>query len=263
MPPPTLGKTGLGRLNVTAVTALARYAPRYKLEIGAPTGSEWLRVDRILEPDSPELTELLKRDHDASGHRSAHANALSLMSFYAGRAPATALLLWALEGRVLDIRPENLWVRPHDGHGLAAVALRSDRFLPGGLETLYDVVLRQHLLPLSAELHRRTRAGLRQLHGGVAAGCAMGFCAATREVETVSPSYLLDRWQTFVANAPGGLARLGDVEIAGRKLVYLRNTCCLYYTSESGTNTLCGSCCLTPRDERLTAYEAGRPILTV
>ncbi len=41
---------------MTAVTALARYAPRYKLEIGEPTGSEWLRVDRILDPDGPELT---------------------------------------------------------------------------------------------------------------------------------------------------------------------------------------------------------------
>jgi len=250
-------------LKVTAVTALARYAPRYRLEVGEPTGSEWLRVDRILEQDGPELTELLKRDHDASGHTSAHANALSFMSFYAGRAPATALLLWAVEGQVLDIRPQNLWVRPHEGHGLAAVAVRSASFLPGGLETLYDVVLRQHLLPLSAELHRRTRAGLRQLHGGVAAGCAMGFCAATREQETVDPAYLLDRWQTFVTNAPGGLARLGEVETAAGKLVYLRNTCCLYYTSEVGTDTLCGSCCLTPRDQRLTAYEGGRPIITV
>ena len=248
---------------MTAVTALARYAPRYKLEIGEPTGSEWLRVDRILEPDSPELTELLKRDHDASGHRTSHANALSLMSFYASRAPATALLLWALEGQVLDIRPQNLWVHPHDGHGLAAVAVRSASFLPGGLESLYDVVLRQHLLPLSDELHRRTRAGLRQLHGGVAAGCAMGFCAATREDVTVDAGYLLERWQTFVAEAPGGLARLGDVETAAGKLVYLRNTCCLYYTSEVGTGTVCGSCCLTPREERLTAYEGGRPIFTV
>lgn len=246
---------------MTGVTALARYAPRYKLHIGEPTGPEWLRVDRILEPDGPELTELLKRDHDASGHRTAHANALSLMSFYAGRAPATALLLWALEGRVLDIRPHNLWVRPHDGHGLAEVAVRSASFLPGGLDTLSDVVLRQHLLPLSAELHRRTRAGLRQLHGGVAAGCAMGFCAATREETTVEPRFLLDRWRTFIAKA--GLARLGDLEIAAGKLVYLRNTCCLYYTSEVGTGTVCGSCCLTPRDERLTAYEGGRPILTV
>jgi hypothetical protein len=256
----SLGK--VGRV-MAAVAALARYAPRYKLEIGEPVGSEWLRVDRILEQDGPELTELLKRDHDASGHRSAHANALSFMSFYAGRAPATALLLWALEGRVLDIRPHNLWVRPHDGHGLAAVAVRSASFLPGGLETLYDVVLRQHLLPLSAELHRRTRAGLRQLHGGVAAGCAMAFCAATREQETISPTYLLDRWQTFVTKAPGDISRLGDVEIAANKLVYLRNTCCLYYTSNTGTNTLCGSCCLTPRATRLGAYEAGRPILTV
>ncbi|NOL42420.1 (2Fe-2S)-binding protein [Kribbella sandramycini] len=245
------------------MTALARYAPRYRLEIGEPEGPEWLRVDRILELDGPELTELLKRDDDASGHVSAHANALSLMSFYAGRAPAAALLLWALEGHVLDVRPHNLWVKPHDGHGLAAVAIRSADYLPGGLETLYDVVLRQHLLPLSAELHRRTRAGLRQVHGGVAAGCAMAFCAATREEEAIEPAYLLERWQTFVAKAPAGLARLGDVTQAGGKLVYLRQTCCLYYTSEAGNGTLCGSCCLTPRDERLAAYEAGRPIITV
>ncbi|MEU4288788.1 hypothetical protein AB0E63_11230 [Kribbella sp. NPDC026596] len=248
---------------MTAVAELAKYAPRYALEIGEPEGSEWLRVDRILEPGSPELTELLKRDDEASCHRTAHANALSMMSFYAGRAPAAALLLWALEGRVLDIRPENLWVRPHEGHGVAAVAVRSAVFLPGGLQTLHDVVLRQHLLPLAEELHRRTRAGLRQVYGGVAAGCAMGFCAATREETTVDPAYLLGRWQTFVAEAPGGLARLGDVETAAGKLVYLRNTCCLYYTSEAGTATLCGSCCLTPRNERLTAYEGGRPILTV
>ncbi|TWD79562.1 hypothetical protein FB561_0622 [Kribbella amoyensis] len=245
------------------VAALARYAPRYGLELGEPAGSEWLRVDHILEPDSPELTELLKRDHEAAGHVSNHAAALSLMSFYAGRATATALLLWALEGRVLDVRPENLWLKPHDGHGIAAVALRSARFLPGGLRTLHDVVLTQHLLPLATELHRRTRAGLRQLHGGVAAGCAMGFCAATREQEAVDPSYLLDRWQTFVATAPAGLARLGDVTEAAGKLVYLRNTCCLYYTSEKSTGTLCGSCCLTSREARLTAYEGGRPILTV
>jgi hypothetical protein len=251
---------------VTAVAApakLAEYAPRYELEIGAPDGDEWLRVDRILEPGSPELTELLKRDDEASSHRSAHANALSMMSFYAGRAPATALLLWALEGRVLDVRPQNLWVRPHVGHGIAKVAVRSADFLPGGLETLHDVVLRQHLLPLSEELHQRTRAGLRQMYGGVAAGCAMGFCAATREEVSVDAEFLLDRWQTFVAEAPGGLARLGDVQLAAGKLVYLRNTCCLYYTSEVGKGRVCGSCCLTPRDQRLTEYEGGRPILTV
>ena len=63
--------------------------------------------------------------------------------------------------------------------------------------------------------------------------------------------------------APARYAPRYDLEIAAGQLVYLRNTCCLYYTSEVGTGTLCGSCCLTPRDERLTAYEGGRPILTV
>jgi hypothetical protein len=29
----------------------------------------------------------------------------------------------------------------------------------------------------------------------------MAFCAATREEVTVEPAYLLERWQTFVAEA--------------------------------------------------------------
>ena len=33
---------------MTAVAALAKYAPRYRLEIGEPEGSDWLRVDRIV-----------------------------------------------------------------------------------------------------------------------------------------------------------------------------------------------------------------------
>src|SRR4051812_16355972 len=41
------------------VAALAQYAPRYGVELGEPSGPDWLRVDRILEPDGPELTELL------------------------------------------------------------------------------------------------------------------------------------------------------------------------------------------------------------
>jgi len=48
------------------VAALGQYAPRYGVELGEPSGPDWLRVDRILEPDSPELTELLKRDNDAA-----------------------------------------------------------------------------------------------------------------------------------------------------------------------------------------------------
>ena len=60
------GRTCDGRTRGCGRSGAVRASVR--LEIGEPSGSEWLRVDRILEPDGPELTELLKRDNDASGH---------------------------------------------------------------------------------------------------------------------------------------------------------------------------------------------------
>jgi hypothetical protein len=62
---------------------------------------------------------------------------------------------------------------------------------------------------------------------------------------------------------PAGSEWLRVDRLLAGKLVYLRNTCCLYYTSDKGCGTVCGSCCLTPRADRLTAYEGGKPILTV
>lgn len=243
------------------VAALARFGARYEIQLGEATGDDWIRADRLLVPDGPELTGLLKHEYDGRGHTSEHATALSFMAVYAGRIPATALLLWALEGVVLDVRPENLWVKPAANSGIEAVAIRSLEPLPGGLTTLYDVTLARHLLPLAAELHRRTRAGLRQLRGGVASGTALGFCAATRETVSADPKVLAEKWAEFIGGAPAGLDRLGEVTTVDRGgrdiLVYLRNTCCLYYSCAAGDGKCCSSCCLTPRDDRLAGYAAG------
>ena len=92
----------------------------------------------------------------------------------------------------------------------------------------------------------------------------MAFCAATREDVTVEPSFLLERWQTFIAKAPGGLARLGEVDRSRREArLPPQHLLPLLHERKSATARVCGSCCLTPRDDRLTAYEGGRPILTV
>ncbi|MFC0628674.1 hypothetical protein [Kribbella deserti] len=242
------------------VAALARFGARYEAQLGAPSGDGWIRTDHLLVPDGPELTGLLKHEFDGRGHATEHATALSLMAVYAGRLPATALLLWALHGIVLDVRPENLWLKPAEDAGIEAVAIRSLEPLPGGLATLYDVTLAGHLLPLADELHRRTRAGLRQLRGGVASGTAMAFCAATRETVAADPKVLAEKWAEFVGGAPCGLNALGEVTTVNRGgrdiLVYLRNTCCLYYSCADGSGKCCASCCLTPRQDRLANYAA-------
>lgn len=320
---------------LTALTGLASaHGVRYHMTAGDPPPSEaddWLPADRLLTPGTPELDRLLTAEYESSGHRTAHAAALTLAAVYAGRVTAAAVLQWALDGTVWDVRPHNVLVRPGT-HGIAGVRLRVPAVLtasargtatgtatgaatgaaadrrdapgspgvrgapeasegpgapgepdapeasegpaepeapggpevaeapgPGGrsaaLPALHEAVLHSHLLPLADALHRATRAGRRQLRGGVAHGCATALCAATRP----GPAQLARRWREFTAPVPE-LARLGDVvEIAhadgSARLRYLRNTCCLFYTSAEAVR--CASCCLTPREERVRAY-AGR-----
>jgi FhuF 2Fe-2S C-terminal domain len=107
---------------------------------------------------------------------------------------------------------------------------------------------------LAEALHRRTRAGRRQLRGGVAHGCAAAFCIASRRGGHVDE--LESAYRRFLAASTGGLDKLGEVirlEENGRAgLFYLRNTCCLYYTSAEQTK--CSSCCLDSVQDRVAHY---------
>ncbi|MFI8853827.1 (2Fe-2S)-binding protein [Streptomyces sp. 891-h] len=241
------------------------YGPRYHMLPGDPPAAEadageWLPADRLATAGSAELSRLLDAEWRGSGHRTAHAAALTLMAVYAGRVTAAAMLGWVLDGRVWDVRPPNLLVRP-GSHGIAGVRLRAPRLLAAPcrdhaatVAALHEAVLNSHLLPLAAALHRATRAGLRQLHGGVAHGCATALSAAAPR----PTAELAHRWAQFTTPVPR-LARLGELaEVTGAdgssRLHYLRNTCCLYYTSAEAVR--CASCCLTPRADRLRAYAA-------
>ncbi|GAA2086014.1 hypothetical protein GCM10009801_48120 [Streptomyces albiaxialis] len=228
------------------------HGPRYDLAVGTPDPGDggWLPCDRLLDPSGAELGVLLDAETGSSGHRTAHAAALTLIAVYAGRVTAAAVLDWALHGRVWDVRPENVLVRPA-AHGIGGVRLREARTLDPSLTALHSAVLHTHLLPLADALHARTRAGLRQLRGGVAHGCATALCASRGAVHELAP-----RWAEFSAGTC--LEPLGEVvEVAGH-LRYLRRTCCLFYTSAESVR--CASCCLTPRDERIRAY--ARSVLT-
>ncbi|WP_369199966.1 (2Fe-2S)-binding protein [Streptomyces sp. PU-14G] len=278
---------------LSALTDLASaYGPRYHMLPGEPPQAEarsgdWLPADRLLTGgstgstgsstggttggggspgghgdtcSSPQLRRLLDAEWQGSGHRSAHAAALTLIAVYAGRVTAAAMLGWVLDGGVWDVRPHNVLVRP-GSHGIAGVRIREPRLLAAPareraatLAALREAVLHTHLLPLARALHGATRAGLRQLYGGVAHGCATALSAAapceSRELAAL--------WTEFVRPLPR-LARLGDLaEVThrdgSRRLHYLRNTCCLYYTSAEAVR--CASCCLTPRADRLRAYAA-------
>lgn len=233
---------------------LESFGERFRLVQGLDGADDWIGCERLLDPDSEELGRVLEAERVASGQVSAHATALTVMAVYAGTVTASALLAWAVEDVVVDMRPGNVAIRLSPHHGFEAVGLREPRVVEAPVETLVSWVLDEHLLPLADALHARTRAGRRQLRGGVAQGCAAAFCIASRSGGDVDR--LEQAWKRFLAASTGGLDRLGEVvrlrEGEREGLFYLRNTCCLYYTSAEGG--LCSSCCLDSVEDRVVNY---------
>jgi hypothetical protein len=234
---------------------LAGIADRFALQRDLGGADDWIACDRLHDPESPELAAVLEAERHASGQVSDHATALTVMAVYAGTVTSAAMLAWALEDVVIDMRAANVAVRLSDDHGFAAYGLRTPTVRQGApVERLVEEVLHQHLIPLAEAMHARTRAGMRQMLGGVAHGCAAAFCLASRMGHDVD--LLERRYETFLDATDVGLQSLGRVirlrEGNRDGLFYLRNTCCLYYTSAVAST--CSSCCLDPVEDRITNY---------
>jgi ferric iron reductase protein FhuF len=233
---------------------LADVGDRFTLQRHLSGASAWIACETLHDPDSPELTAVLEAERHASGQVSDHATALTVMAVYAGTVTSAAILGWALEDVVIDMRATNVAVRLSDDHGFGAYGLRKPTVLhTAPVDVLVEQVLDLHLLPLARAMHQRTRAGMRQMLGGVAHGCAAPFCLASRMGQDVD--LLEERYETFLA-ATEGFERLGRVvrlrEGDREGLFYLRNTCCLYYTSKVADT--CSSCCLESVEDRIANY---------
>lgn len=234
---------------------LAGVAERFALRRDLTGAEGWIACERLHDPTSPELAAVLEAERVASGQVSEHATALTVMAVYAGTVTSAAMLGWALEDVVIDMRASNVAVRLSDHHGFDGYGLRRPTVVRGApVELLVEQVLHQHLVPLVEAMQARTRAGRRQLMGGAAHGCAAAFCLASRMGEDVD--LLEERYHTFLAATDVGFEKLGRVirirEGDREGLFYLRNTCCLYYTSAEQSK--CSSCCLDSVEERIANY---------
>lgn len=233
---------------------VAGVGDRFAVQRDLSGASDWIACERLHDPDSPELSAVLEAERRASGQVSDHATALTVMAVYAGTVTSAAVLAWALEDVVIDMRAANVAVRLSDDHGFGAYGVRKPTVLASApVELLVEQVLDQHLLPLAQAMHERTRAGMRQMLGGVAHGCAAAFCLASRMGQDVD--LMEERYETFLAAAAGfeqlgRVVRLREGDLEG--LFYLRNTCCLYYTSKVADT--CSSCCLESVEDRIDNY---------
>ena len=234
---------------------LAAVGDRFALQSDLSGAEDWIACERLHDPHSAELAAVLDAERVASGQVSDHATALTVMAVYAGTVTSAAMLAWALEDVVIDMRASNVAVRLSDHHGFEGYGLRQPTGVAGApVDLLVEQVVHGHLVPLVEALQAKTRAGRRQLMGGAAHGCAAAFCLASRMGEDVD--LLEERYNTFLAATDVGFEKLGRVirlRHGNREgLFYLRNTCCLYYTSAEQSK--CSSCCLDSVEDRITGY---------
>ena len=159
---------------------LADIADRFALQRDLSGADDWIACERLHDPNSPELAAVLEAERVASGQVSEHATALTVMAVYAGTVTSAAMLAWALEDVVIDMRATNVAVRLSEHHGFEGYGLREASVTPGApVELLVEQVVHQHLVPLVDAMHAKTRAGRRRLMGGAAHGCAAAFCLAS------------------------------------------------------------------------------------
>lgn len=234
---------------------LAAIADRFELQRDLAGSDDWIACERLHDPSSPELAAVLEAERVASGQVSEHATALTVMAVYAGTVTSAAMLGWALEDVVIDMRASNVAVRLSDHHGFEGYGLRETTAVRGApVRLLVEQVVHQHLVPLVEALQDRTRAGHRQLMGGAAHGCAAAFCLASRMGQDID--LLEERYHTFLAATDVGFEKVGRVirlRDGNREgLFYLRSTCCLYYTSAEQSK--CSSCCLDSVEDRIANY---------
>ena len=127
---------------------LADIADRFALQRDLSGADDWIACERLHDPNSPELAAVLEAERVASGQVSDHATALTMMAVYAGTVTSAAMLAWALEDVVIDMRATNVAVRLSEHHGFEGYGLREATVTPGAPVELLVEQVAAHVLAM-------------------------------------------------------------------------------------------------------------------
>lgn len=253
----------------TLAAALATVASREPwLQVcgGEPAGSGWHRTHDLLTPSS--LDGLVQSA--AARLAAEHPRATPAVS----RTVAAAVLLdhwaWALAvagagalaatGRVLDLAPQRVHVRLHEGQiiGIAVQGWSSREGERGLCAELDGHLGRLHDL-LTGGRPPLLRRSTRLLHGGIGDAVASALAAQAQELDRGEHQRLLDLADGLIAQGPGwGEPGWLVVDGAGPQQLRTRRrtSCCLWYRLPDQPSCLtCPRLTNTERAARLLAPE--------
>ncbi|WP_199441986.1 (2Fe-2S)-binding protein [Umezawaea beigongshangensis] len=201
-------------------------SPFFVLDVGRP-GPDWLPGEAVLE--GPALPGVL--DAIGARYRTDERRVAASLFFLSWTARLLCPVVGAavVDGRVLDVRPQNLWWRYDDTAGLA-VRLAEPAFGPDVPEALAPVVAAvRSVVPVAAGL----------LWGNAASSIAGALRTVVRTGTATREE--CERWGSRLLSAPP-LTGAGEFLDLPGDLFFRRRSCCLYYRLDGGGT--CGDCSL-------------------
>jgi hypothetical protein len=217
------------------------------ITLGTDLDATWYPGTWLTDPAGPTLNGLLKFVADEWGV-GPHAAAALAFKGYAWAATLPVVVGWAQHqlvpvldsGRLrIGIARRLPFVRLDvSGVEVRAGAIRSEA---GLLDEVRASLVAGHLADVIDALHATTRVGKRLLWGSVAESVASLVLRLPSADPAGSARMLLEQIGDPVAD-------LVDVTDGPDGAAVRRRTCCLWFTGDTGRDTYCTTCCVTPAD---------------
>lgn len=187
-----------------------------------------------------------------------------LLQQYAGLLAAPVVAGFYEEQRLLDCAMNSISVHCRDGQPIAVAFAVPGNPLPCGASAQQRTVARrlfdEHLAVCAELTRRRTRAGRRVLHGGIAAAIATAFLHLSWR--RANRAHYVRTAQDFLAAIPelNGLVCVEAVEVDGEPWMYYdRRTCCLAFRTarnQARSNPYCAVCPVVTREATRGLFES-------
>ncbi|MGB6208107.1 (2Fe-2S)-binding protein [Mycobacterium sp.] len=218
---------------------LSAIGPYFAVGIG-PVDDGWRPVQQLYT-DAALLDGIISRVQARIDTAEQRVAASTFFLGFAARLWSIGLGAVAGHGLLLDLNAERLLFREADGqirlHIQHPAAWQGDNLE----QLLADIVLAEHLTPLTAALRRLGPISGLLLRGN-AASALLGAALVFDRSAKAGPGWQLARRLCSDERLSGAVLFDGDS--------YRRTSCCLYYRAPRGG--LCGDCVLTDKPEQVT-----------
>lgn len=226
---------------VAALAEVAGVGPYFAVETGEAASPGWRRVEDLYRNGDGVLDALVATFAERLGTRERRVAASIMFQGYAARLWSPQLACVAMGLPLPDLPASRLRWRYVAGEPFGLLATSPEAIHAGdgeAADAVAAVVVDEHLAPLVAALHERTRVAAGLLWGN-AASALVGTLTVLRSAGVpIGPA--LDVAEALLGRAP--LHGTGILTVEAGAPAFQRRSCCLYYRVPGGG--LCGDCSL-------------------